>query len=201
MLFRSQSARAVNAALGVADDFSAFGCDVGLPLALRQALATRFEPATCALAVDPAPPVYDSSQAVGVASTIGTVRAFATPALALAELARAARPTLTMRRWADKFLASVSVTAGGGGTDDDYQQASLFLVPSDAAFNGKLYREAPELANIAEHHHLVCLRCGKIEDVEHCGAEAVQYSSEKIQDVLVGWSSIEPWGGDYVGAA
>jgi hypothetical protein len=37
------------------------------------------------VSVDPAPPVYDSSQAVGVASTIGTVRAFATPALALAE--------------------------------------------------------------------------------------------------------------------
>ena len=31
-----------------------------------------------------------------------------------------------------------------------------------------------ELANIAEHHHLICLRCGRIEDVEHCGVEAVQ---------------------------
>jgi Fur family ferric uptake transcriptional regulator len=31
-----------------------------------------------------------------------------------------------------------------------------------------------ELAGNAEHHHLVCLRCGRIEDVEHCGAEAIQ---------------------------
>jgi hypothetical protein len=35
--------------------------------------------------VDPAPPTYDTSQAAGVASTIDTVRAFATPALALVE--------------------------------------------------------------------------------------------------------------------
>ncbi|HEX4104499.1 MAG TPA: Fur family transcriptional regulator [Candidatus Paceibacterota bacterium] len=25
-----------------------------------------------------------------------------------------------------------------------------------------------ELAGIAEHHHLICLRCGRIEDVTHC---------------------------------
>ncbi len=31
-----------------------------------------------------------------------------------------------------------------------------------------------ELANIAEHHHLICLRCGRIEDVAHCGVEAIQ---------------------------
>jgi Fe2+ or Zn2+ uptake regulation protein len=31
-----------------------------------------------------------------------------------------------------------------------------------------------ELANIAEHHHLICLSCGKIEDVHHCGIEAME---------------------------
>lgn len=36
-------------------------------------------------------------------------------------------------------------------TDDDYQQAGLFLVPTDAQFKGRLYRDAPELADIAEH--------------------------------------------------
>ena len=35
--------------------------------------------------VDPAPPTYDTSQAVGVGSPISSVRRFATPALALAE--------------------------------------------------------------------------------------------------------------------
>ena len=31
-----------------------------------------------------------------------------------------------------------------------------------------------ELTDLAEHHHLICLRCGKIEDVHHCGVEEVQ---------------------------
>ena len=31
-----------------------------------------------------------------------------------------------------------------------------------------------ELANLAEHHHLICLRCGKIEDVHRCGIEDMQ---------------------------
>ena len=53
----------------------------------------------------------------------------------------------------------------GGGTHDDYQQASLFLVPSDAAFNGKLYREAPELANIAER---LIGEHGFLGQLEHC---------------------------------
>lgn len=37
----------------------------------------------------------------------------------------------------------------GGGAEDGQQQP-LFLVPNDSAFAGRLYREAPELANIAE---------------------------------------------------
>lgn len=35
--------------------------------------------------IDPAPPTYYAAQAVGIESPISTVRAFATPALALAE--------------------------------------------------------------------------------------------------------------------
>jgi len=31
-----------------------------------------------------------------------------------------------------------------------------------------------ELTNNAEHHHLICLGCGRIEDVDHCGIEAIQ---------------------------
>ncbi len=31
-----------------------------------------------------------------------------------------------------------------------------------------------ELADLAEHHHLVCLECGKIEIVHHCGMEETQ---------------------------
>lgn len=31
-----------------------------------------------------------------------------------------------------------------------------------------------ELADVAEHHHLICLRCGRIEKVEHCGVEEIQ---------------------------
>jgi Fur family transcriptional regulator, ferric uptake regulator len=31
-----------------------------------------------------------------------------------------------------------------------------------------------ELADMVEHHHLICIRCGKIEDVHHCGVEEIQ---------------------------
>jgi Fe2+ or Zn2+ uptake regulation protein len=31
-----------------------------------------------------------------------------------------------------------------------------------------------ELTDIAEHHHLICLRCGRIEDVHECGIEDMQ---------------------------
>ncbi len=28
-----------------------------------------------------------------------------------------------------------------------------------------------EIADIKEHHHLICIRCGRIEDVHECGVE------------------------------
>lgn len=31
-----------------------------------------------------------------------------------------------------------------------------------------------ELTDVAEHHHLMCVRCGRIEDVHHCGVEEIQ---------------------------
>lgn len=31
-----------------------------------------------------------------------------------------------------------------------------------------------ELVDAAEHHHLICTRCGRIEDVRHCNIEATQ---------------------------
>jgi len=31
-----------------------------------------------------------------------------------------------------------------------------------------------ELTNLAEHHHLICLRCGRVEDVHRCGIENMQ---------------------------
>ncbi len=33
-----------------------------------------------------------------------------------------------------------------------------------------------ELADLAEHHHLICLHCGRIEDVHRCGVDAIQNS-------------------------
>jgi Fur family ferric uptake transcriptional regulator len=33
-----------------------------------------------------------------------------------------------------------------------------------------------ELTDIAEHHHLICLSCGRIEDVHRCGVEAMQHA-------------------------
>jgi Fur family ferric uptake transcriptional regulator len=31
-----------------------------------------------------------------------------------------------------------------------------------------------ELADLAEHHHLICTQCGRIEDVRHCSIEEIQ---------------------------
>jgi Fur family ferric uptake transcriptional regulator len=31
-----------------------------------------------------------------------------------------------------------------------------------------------ELTDITEHHHLICLECGKIEDVQHCNVDEIQ---------------------------
>jgi Fur family ferric uptake transcriptional regulator len=31
-----------------------------------------------------------------------------------------------------------------------------------------------ELIDIAEHHHLICLACGRIEDVRHCNVDEIQ---------------------------
>ena len=28
-----------------------------------------------------------------------------------------------------------------------------------------------ELADVTKHHHLICVHCGRIEDVHHCGGE------------------------------
>jgi Fur family ferric uptake transcriptional regulator len=33
-----------------------------------------------------------------------------------------------------------------------------------------------ELANAQEHHHLICIRCGRIEDVHQCGVEEIEKS-------------------------
>ena len=44
------------------------------------------------------------------------------------------------------------------------------LRPVDLRHNHAHY----ELADIADHHHLICISCGQIEDVEHCGIEAME---------------------------
>jgi Fe2+ or Zn2+ uptake regulation protein len=31
-----------------------------------------------------------------------------------------------------------------------------------------------ELANMREHHHIICLKCGKLEDVDKCGVQDMQ---------------------------
>jgi Fur family ferric uptake transcriptional regulator len=48
-------------------------------------------------------------------------------------------------------------------------QVKGLIRPIDLRHNHAHY----ELADSADHHHLICLRCGRIEDVEHCEVEAV----------------------------
>jgi len=44
------------------------------------------------------------------------------------------------------------------------------IKPIDLRHNHAHY----ELADIADHHHLICLSCGKIEDVEHHNVETME---------------------------
>ncbi len=44
------------------------------------------------------------------------------------------------------------------------------IVPIDLRHNHAHY----EFANLAEHHHLICIKCGRVEDVHHCGLEEAQ---------------------------
>ena len=53
----------------------------------------------------------------------------------------------------------------GAGASGDMQQATLFLVPSDADFNGRPYREAPELAMLAAD---LMEKHGYLAHLEHC---------------------------------
>jgi len=46
------------------------------------------------------------------------------------------------------------------------------IKPIDLRHNHAHY----ELANIVEHHHIICLSCGRIEDVHHCWIEGIQDS-------------------------
>lgn len=41
------------------------------------------------------------------------------------------------------------------------------IVPIDLRHNHAHY----ELANLAKHHHLICIRCGRVEDIHRCGIE------------------------------
>ena len=41
------------------------------------------------------------------------------------------------------------------------------IVPIDLRHNHAHY----ELANVARHHHLICVHCGRVEDVHRCGIE------------------------------
>lgn len=53
----------------------------------------------------------------------------------------------------------------GAGADDVPFGAASDLIPRDSDFNGRLYREAPELANIADQ---LIGEHGFLEDLQHC---------------------------------
>lgn len=48
--------------------------------------------------------------------------------------------------------------------------AKGIIHPIDLRHNHAHY----ELTDIAEHHHLICLQCGRIEDVQNCNVSEIQ---------------------------
>lgn len=51
-----------------------------------------------------------------------------------------------------------------------------------------------ELASQSEHHHLVCEKCGNIEDISDCNIEALEKEIEKKKGFLVKNHSLEFFG-------
>ena len=51
-----------------------------------------------------------------------------------------------------------------------------------------------ELTSIAEHHHLICTICGKIEDISDCNIEALERDIRKKKEFLVESHSLEFFG-------
>lgn len=49
-------------------------------------------------------------------------------------------------------------------------KAKGIIKPVDLRHNHAHY----ELTNLTEHHHLICLECGRIEDVHHCNVNEIQ---------------------------
>jgi len=92
------------------------------------------------------------------------------PRLAVLGLFRAARNPLS----AQEILATLPRSTG-------IDQATVYRTIKSLKAKGLIkqidlrHNHAHyELANIAEHHHLICLRCGRMEDVDQCGVEPLQ---------------------------
>ena len=51
-----------------------------------------------------------------------------------------------------------------------------------------------ELANRADHHHLICVQCGKIEDISDCNISALEKDIKQKKKFLVQYHSLEFFG-------
>src|ERR1700679_2879138 len=92
----------------------------------------------------------------------------ATPArLAIFELFRKSKRPLAAQEIIDKLPSLDQVTV--------YRTLKSLKLkgiihPIDLRHNHAHY----ELTDIAEHHHLICLQCGRVEDVHHCNINEIQ---------------------------
>ncbi len=94
------------------------------------------------------------------------------PRLAILELFNKSKRPLAAQEVADSLPRS-----GSSAIDQAtvYRTIGAFkarglIKPIDLRHNHAHY----ELTNLAEHHHLICLHCGRVEDVEQCGVEEIQ---------------------------
>ena len=85
---------------------------------------------------------------------------------------------LALLEKADRPLSAQNVVDEVGGVMDQATVYRIFkdlkakgiIRPIDLRHNHAHY----ELVRADDHHHLICVQCGKVEDVRHCGVEEMQ---------------------------
>lgn len=51
-----------------------------------------------------------------------------------------------------------------------------------------------ELASLPHHHHAVCIKCGSVQDIEHCEIEPIEKNLKKTSSFLVQNHNLEFFG-------
>jgi Fur family ferric uptake transcriptional regulator len=108
---------------------------------------------------------------------------------------KATGPRLTILSILKKSSNPLSAQGIINTVGKDIDQATVYRTLKSLRTKGIIYQidlrhnhAHYELTDTVEHHHLICVRCGRIEDVHHCGVEEIQ---EKVLRISKHFSEIK----------